>query len=134
MNWYLEPWKKYAQFSGRACRSEFWTFALINMLIGFVLWVPSIASLRRTGSPGLNPLFFLYFIFLLVALLPSIACTVRRLHDSGKSGWWYFIAFVPLVGGLILLVFLLLGGNPGANKYGPNPRATYERSASTGSL
>ena len=127
MNWYLEPWKKYAQFSGRACRSEFWTFALINMLICFVLLVPRIASLVRTGGHGPSPLFFLYCIFVLVGFLPTTACTVRRLHDSNRSGWWYFIAFVPFVGGLILLVFLLLDGNSGANDYGPNPRATYRQ-------
>lgn len=122
MNWYAEPWKKYAQFDGRARRTEYWTFTLINMLIGSLLFVLGIVS--SGGERGVfGPVMLLYWVFVLAALIPGLACAVRRLHDSEKSGWWILICLVPIVGGIILLVFLLLDGTSGANKYGVNPRA-----------
>jgi uncharacterized membrane protein YhaH (DUF805 family) len=121
MNWYLEVLKKYAVFSGRARRKEYWMFFLFNLIITFVLIL--IDSLMGTISPqsGLGLLSGLYS---LAVLIPSIAVTIRRLHDTGRSGWWILISLVPVLGGIVLLIFMVLDSEPGANQYGPNPKAT----------
>jgi uncharacterized membrane protein YhaH (DUF805 family) len=121
MNWYVEVLKKYAVFSGRARRKEYWMFFLFNLIITFVLIL--IDSLMGTISPqsGLGLLSGLYS---LAVLIPSIAVTIRRLHDTGRSGWWILIGLVPVIGGIVLLVFMVLDSEPGANQYGPNPKAT----------
>ncbi len=123
MNWYLVPWKKYADFSGRARRTEYWTFTLVNLLIGALLFAFGIVSVG--GEHGtIVGVMILYWVFALAALIPSLACAARRLHDTGKSGWWILIGLVPLIGGIVLIVLLLLEGNPGQNQFGPDPRAT----------
>jgi uncharacterized membrane protein YhaH (DUF805 family) len=121
MSWYVEVLKKYAVFEGRARRKEYWMFFLINLVITIVLIF--IDSLMGTISPqaGLGLLSGLYS---LAVLIPSIAVTVRRLHDTGRSGWWILIALVPFIGGIVLLVFMVLDSQPGENQYGPNPKAT----------
>ena len=100
--------EKYATFTGRARRSEFWWFSLATLLLGMVL--------------GLIGIKILSGIVNLALLIPSIAVGVRRLHDIGKSGWWYLLAFVPLVN-LYLLYLLIKDSQPGENEYGPNPKA-----------
>ncbi len=122
MNTYLEAFKKYATFTGRSRRKEYWTFALINLVISVLLSVigslPALAS-----SEGAVMLFaILQALFFLVVLIPSLAVTVRRLHDSGKSGWWILIWFIPFIGVIVGLVFMLLDSQPGDNQYGPNPK------------
>ncbi|MDR1818100.1 MAG: DUF805 domain-containing protein [Puniceicoccales bacterium] len=140
MKYYITCWEKYAVFSGRACREEFWTFSLLNIFIlyglGFVIgWCNSLVgnseetSLAGAVSDALGillglPLLVLYFGFLLAALLPMLAVQVRRLHDTGRSGWNYLWGFLPIIGGIILFVFNLLDSQPGPNKYGPNPKET----------
>jgi uncharacterized membrane protein YhaH (DUF805 family) len=121
MNCYLEVLKKYAVFSGRARRKEYWMFFLFNLIIYVVLAL--IDGLMGTFSPqaGLGVLSGLYS---LAVLIPSLAVTVRRLHDTGRSGWWILIALVPFIGGIVLLVFMVLDSQPGENQYGPNPKAT----------
>src|SRR5271157_1952447 len=121
MNWYLMVWKKYAQFSGRSRRNEFWMFTLINILIYVLLYG---AGLALVDSGIGKALLGLCAIYGLAILIPSLAVTVRRLHDTGRSGWWWFISLVPLVGGLILLIFCVLDSEPGTNQYGPNPKAS----------
>ena len=116
MNWYLTVLKKYAEFSGRARRTEYWMFVLINVLICLALM-----GLYFVTELGLFAV--LYSLYSLAILIPMLAVTVRRLHDTGRSGWWYFICFVPFVGGLILLVFTVLEGQSGPNEYGPDPKA-----------
>jgi uncharacterized membrane protein YhaH (DUF805 family) len=119
MNWYLMVLKKYAQFSGRSRRKEYWMFTLFHCLIAILLCVLSLL-LRDSGlSPVVSIVFGLY---LLAVLVPSLAVSVRRLHDTGKSGWWILIGLVPAVGGLILLIFVCLDSVPGPNEYGPNPK------------
>ena len=108
MNLYLEVLKKYAVFSGRARRSEYWSFQLFNFVIGFFLMIISLAI----NSP------VLIILFLLAVILPGIAVTIRRLHDTGKSGWWLFITFVPYIGGLILFIFMCTDSQKESNKYG----------------
>lgn len=113
MHWYLEALKKYAVFEGRARRREYWFFVLFNLIISFVLGF--IEGL--VGGPGV-----LGAIYALAVLIPGIAVAVRRLHDTGRSGWWLLIALVPIVGFIVLLVFMVQDGTPGPNQYGPNPK------------
>lgn len=113
MNWYIDVLKKYAVFSGRARRMEYWMFVLFNLIIAFVLGFVE----GMVGSPGI-----LSMIYSLAVLVPSIAVSMRRLHDIGRTGWWLLIAFVPLIGAVVLLVFMVLDSQPGSNQYGPNPK------------
>ena len=113
MNWYLGVLKKYADFSGRARRKEFWMFALINFIIAIILGVVD----SMIGMPVLG------LTYALGVLLPSIAVGARRFHDIGKSGWWLLIGLIPFIGVLVLIIFFVLDSNPGDNKYGPNPKA-----------
>ena len=113
MRWYIEALKKYAVFAGRARRKEYWIFLLFNIIISFVLFFLE----RLAGGPGL--LSGLYDLFILI---PSIAVTVRRLHDTNRTRWWFLIVLVPLIGAIVLLVFMLQDSQPDANQYGPNPK------------
>ncbi len=113
MNHYLTVLKKYATFTGRARRTEYWMFALLNIIIAVVLGVVDTVI----GSPGI-----LGGIYVLAVLLPSIAVGIRRLHDTGRSGWWLLIVFVPLVGAIVFLVFTVMDSHPGSNAYGPSPK------------
>jgi uncharacterized membrane protein YhaH (DUF805 family) len=104
---------KYADFKGRASRAEYWWFFL-SYIIAYIVVVV-------IGS-AVKSLYLVLIIALLLAyLLPTLAAAVRRLHDTGKSGWWYFIALIPLVGPILLIVFLATQGQPAPNQYGPPP-------------
>jgi uncharacterized membrane protein YhaH (DUF805 family) len=119
MDWYLEVLRKYATFTGRARRKEYWFFALFNLLIMLVLsFIDGMIGLYSMEA-GLG---VLSGIYTLAVLIPSLAVTVRRLHDIGRSGWWLLIAFIPLIGALILLIFTVLDSKPGSNQYGPDPK------------
>ncbi len=121
MNWYLGVLKKYVEFNGRARRKEYWMFVWFNILISIVLGAVDYATGMYQAEAGVGVLSGIYS---LAILLPSIAVAVRRLHDTSRSGWWLLIAFVPLIGGLVLLVFMVLDGTPGSNEHGPNPKET----------
>lgn len=108
---------KYATFQGRAQRSELWWFALFSFAGQVVLSFVDMAAFNG-GPEGVG---VFSAIFSLALLLPSISVGVRRLHDTDRSGWWVWIALVPLVGWIVLLVFYLLKGTNGANRYGPDP-------------
>lgn len=97
---------KYADFKGRALRSEYWWFWLFTVLVGLAL---SAVSEAVAG------------IFYLAVLLPSLAAAVRRLHDTGRTGWWLLIGFIPLVGAIVLIVFTTQEGSGIDNEYGPPP-------------
>ena len=113
MNWYLEVLKKYAVFSGRARRKEYLMFFLFNVIILFVLgFVEGFA-----GSPGI-----VSTLYSLGILIPGIAVSVRRLHDTNRSGWWLLIGLVPLIGAIVLLVFMLQDSKPDENQYESNPK------------
>jgi uncharacterized membrane protein YhaH (DUF805 family) len=115
MKWYLEVLRKYALFSGRSRRKEYWMFFLFNIIIsfimGFVLGI--IGGMLGIGTALSNPASVIYG---LAVLVPGIAVGVRRMHDSGRSGWWLLVPFVNLV-------FLCLDSDPGDNQFGPNPKA-----------
>ena len=112
MNWYLTVLKNYAGFSGRARRTEFWMFVLVSFLISIVLGI--IDAILDTKIPG--------YLYNLAVLIPSLAVGVRRLHDTGRSGLWLLIGLVPLVGGIVLIVFWATEGEAGSNAYGSNPK------------
>jgi uncharacterized membrane protein YhaH (DUF805 family) len=118
MHWYLEVLKKYAVFDGRARRQEYWMFVLISTLLPFLAMILAGALGMQMGN-GVQVLLVVYYA---VTLLPSIAVWVRRLHDTGRSGWWVWASFVPLIGAIALLVFSLQDGEHGTNRYGPNPK------------
>ena len=130
MSWYIKVLKKYAVFSGRARRKEFWYFELFNFIIYIVLSLPQILLPLLAPSLSLILLLFgfgvLSFLYSLAVLIPSIAVTVRRLHDTGRSGWWIFIGLIPLVGGIILLIYMVSDSQAGTNLYGPSPKLVDE--------
>ena len=130
MSWYVKVLKKYAVFSGRARRKEFWYFELFNFIIYIVLSLPQIILLLLAPSPSLLPLVLgfgvLSWIYSLAVLIPSIAVTVRRLHDTDRSGWWIFIGLIPLVGGIILLIYMVSDSQAETNQYGPSPKLVEE--------
>ena len=117
MNWYFQVLKKYAVFKGRAGRKEYWYFVLFNFIIGFVLGFIE-------GLVGITTVMYfpvLGLIYTLAILLPGLGVTVRRLHDTGRSGWWLFISFIPLIGPIILLIFTVDSSQEGPNQYGSPP-------------
>jgi len=165
MKWFIKCFKQYADFSGRARRKEFWWFTLINFIIGMILvigWIWPIfsasfeASVNGMDAPGVeeltltllkSPFLYIYIIYYLAILIPSIAVSVRRLHDIGKSGFWYFLpvggsvlsmfaslasqsntalylvlTLIALAISIVFLVWMFMDSNYGPNKYGLNPK------------
>ena len=119
MNWYLEVLKKYAVFSGRARRKEYWFFFLFNFIISIVLAVIDGVTGSFSPEAGMG---LLGGIYTLAVLIPGIAVSVRRLHDTDRSGWWLLIGAVPLIGAIVLLVFMVQDSKSGQNQYGANPK------------
>lgn len=103
-NWYLHVWKNYGDFEGRASRREYWNFVLFNTLISTVLGLVSAGTLAA--------------LYVLAVIIPSSAVLVRRLHDVGKSGWYFWIVLIPAVGAIVLLVWLCLDSSANGSKYG----------------
>ena len=109
---YVEVLQKYAVFDGRAKRSEYWLFTLIQIIIFTVLYALFLAA---------GQLFLVvYWLYALATLIPSLAVTVRRLHDTGRSGWWILIGLVPLVGLIVLIIFMVME-SADDNEHGPRP-------------
>ncbi|MBX7457880.1 DUF805 domain-containing protein [Qipengyuania sp. 1NDH17] len=123
MEYMIMPLKRYFDFSGRSRRMEYWMFFLFTMIVFGVLGTVMIAGLGAdetglfSGAAGL-----LFMIVAAALFIPSLAVQVRRFHDQDKSGWMVLLAFVPFVGGLIVLIFMLLEGTHGPNSYGPDPK------------
>lgn len=111
MEYFLSALKKYADFSGRARRKEYWMFILFYFIIYITLAI--VDSLIGT--------MFLALIFVLAMLVPSISIAARRLHDTGRTGWWQLIGLIPLIGAIVLIVFLVQDSHE-ENQYGPNPK------------
>lgn len=117
--------QNYSNFNGRARRSEFWYFQLMNFLIVIGLYILMGVAIATTQSAIVGGIFGgLVVIFFLASFIPSLAVMVRRLHDIGKSGWWYFIGLVPLIGGIWLLVLFCTDSQAGDNEYGANPKTS----------
>ncbi len=123
MHWFLDPiTKHYADFSGRASRKQYWMFVLGHALFIFgsvFLGTAIVSDANDFGFMVWAGLFMLTWLGLF--LIPSLSIQVRRLHDIGLSGWWYFLSFIPYVGGLILLIMSCIPSEQKTNKYGPNP-------------
>jgi len=113
MNWYIDVLKKYAVFDGRARRKECWMFFLFNFVIAIVLGLVEDLS----GSSSIVSI-----LYSLAVLIPGIAVSVRRLHDTERSGWWLLIALIPIVGVIVLIIFMVQDSKAGENKYGLNPK------------
>lgn len=134
MEWMLMPYRRYFDFSGRSRRKEYWMFTLLAVIVAVVLCAlmfsggfPAQEFDAETGvaaTPGV--MFWIgatgLGIFWLATIIPSIAVQVRRFHDQDRSGWMVLLAFIPYVGGIIVLVFMCLEGTRGPNRYGPDPK------------
>lgn len=121
MEWYMMVWRKYAQFGGRSRRKEYWMFTLVNIIALTVLYGAAMVATLNGSSGSALMLFLLCGAYGLAAIIPGLSVSVRRLHDTNKSGWWLLLCLVPL-GGLIVLIFQCLDSDPGNNQYGPNPK------------
>lgn len=126
MEWMTLPLRRYADFSGRSRRKEFWMFLLGYMLLGMAITIIFAAFGAFSGAqwtPAGQGIFFLVIAVLGLGLfIPSLAVYVRRFHDQDRSGWWVLLAFVPYLGGLILIVFMCIEGTRGPNRFGPDPK------------
>lgn len=118
MNWYLTALKKYAVFSGRSRRKEYWMFCLFSFIFAIAAMALD-AVLGTTVGMGYG---VIYAVYALAVLIPSIAVSVRRLHDVGKSGWFILIGFIPIIGAIWLIILVCSDSEPGVTKYGPNPK------------
>jgi uncharacterized membrane protein YhaH (DUF805 family) len=115
MNWYMTVLQRYADFSGRAMRIEYWMFFLFNFLIAFAIgFVFGLAGLPDVAN-------VLGLIYSLAVLIPGIAVGVRRLHDTNRSGWWLLIGLIPIIGAVVLIIFFVQDSGAD-NQYGPNPK------------
>jgi len=120
MEWALLPLKRYAEFSGRSRRKEYWLFVLLLIPIYIAAMAIDFVIGLNTVVVGLYGPF--YLLTALALLVPSIAVGVRRLHDIDKSGWWLLITLIPLIGAIVLLVFACTAGTAGPNRFGPDPK------------
>jgi uncharacterized membrane protein YhaH (DUF805 family) len=116
MHWYTDVIKKYAVFNGRAARPEFWWFVLANLIVALVInVVVGVIAGRGTGQVVSD-------LYSLAVFLPSLGVSIRRLHDTNRTGWWYLLIFIPVIGWIVLIVFWAMAGDPGPNNHGPNPQ------------
>ncbi len=122
MDWYFKVLSQYADFEGRARRKEYWMFTLFHMIAIMLLY--GIIGIGFGSESSMLSVIgsVLVAIYVLGTLIPSLAVMVRRLHDIGKSGWYYFISFIPIVGSILLIVWFCTDSQPGDNQYGPNPK------------
>ncbi len=112
MSWYIQVLKKYVVFGGRARRREYWYFMLFNIIFSGVLSL----------IDNMLGIYVLSGLYSLAVLLPEIGVGVRRLHDTGRSGWWLLIGLIPLIGAIILIIYFVSDSQEGTNQYGPSPK------------
>ena len=126
MNYYFKVLKNYAKFSGRARRSEYWFFALFNMIFALIAMVLDnfLGTTLSMGDGVSLPYGYMYLLYVLAVFIPGLAVTVRRLHDIGKSGWMFLIVLIPIIGPIWLLVLFCTDSQQGSNKWGENPKQT----------
>ncbi|MDR2914683.1 MAG: DUF805 domain-containing protein, partial [Tannerella sp.] len=121
MKWYLKVLRQYADFEGRACREEYWMFVLFNVIFSFA--ASFIGVILFIAAEKTN-LLLLPYLYLFAVLIPGLAVSVRRLHDTGRSAWYLLINMIPIVGGIWLFVLMLSDSQPEKNRYGENPKTT----------
>lgn len=123
MEWYLKVLRQYADFKGRARRKEFWMFYLFNLLVIISMMLLSVLVSATIGVDLLHTIILVLLgLYYLAILVPTLAVTVRRLHDINNSGWMYFVSFIPIIGGIWLLILLCKEGTNGYNDYGDDPK------------
>jgi uncharacterized membrane protein YhaH (DUF805 family) len=120
VNWYLEALKKYAVFHGRARRKEFWFFQLFFTLGSIALNVFDVFAGSYSEDYGYG---LFGGLFSLAMLLPALAVSVRRLHDTDRTGWWVLLGLIPIIGIIVLIVFYVQNGTQGSNRFGEDPKA-----------
>lgn len=120
MDWYVAVLRKYAVFEGRARRKEYWMFCLFNLIASCAFATIDVVTGGFNRQYGLGLFSALYS---LAVIVPSIAVSVRRLHDTDRSGWWLLVGLVPCLGAIVLIVFFVQGGTPGQNRFGADPKA-----------
>ena len=121
MNWFLVAVKqKYADFTGRATRSEYWYFVLFYLILSAGLMIVDALLGWFNSELGIGVLSGIYTLALMI---PSLSVTVRRLHDTGRSAWWLLVGLIPIVGGIVLLVFFVQDSQDAVNRFGTNPKA-----------
>jgi uncharacterized membrane protein YhaH (DUF805 family) len=119
VNWYLKVLKNYVGFEGRSTRTEYWMFVLFNFIFSAVI---TLLAALLVNYLELTLFVFLPYLYSIAVLLPSLAVSVRRLHDIGKSGWWILISLIPFIGSIILIVFYCQDSQTSENQYGTNPK------------
>jgi uncharacterized membrane protein YhaH (DUF805 family) len=126
MSLMFQPFKKYADFQGRARRSEYWLFSLFCFIVGVVIGILRVATggMEALESGRMDALGIVNLLFSLAVLVPSLAVGFRRLHDTDRSAWWILIGLIPLLGWIVLIVFYLLPGTTGPNRFGPDPKGS----------
>ena len=141
MDLMFQPLRKYADFTGRARRMELWLFwlLLIGIQIVFSILIGMVAGPTAAVADPTDPfavlngpakaLYGVFFLMMLALLIPSLAVSIRRLHDTNRTGWWLLLGLIPFLGALVLLIFYLLDGTPGPNKYGPDPKGRVSAAA-----
>ena len=141
MDLMFQPLRKYADFTGRARRMELWLFwlLLIGIQIVFSILIGLVAGPTAGVADPTDPfavlngpakaLYGVFFLMMLALLIPSLAVSIRRLHDTNRTGWWLLLGLIPFLGALVLLIFYLLDGTPGPNKYGPDPKGRVSAAA-----
>ncbi len=120
MEWMLMPLKRYADFSGRSQRKEYWMYQLLLFIVFGVLGI--LGGVTGSGGQPSSVMLMLMGAVGLGILIPSLAVTVRRFHDQDKSGWFVLLGLIPYIGGLIVLVFMFLEGTRGPNRFGSDPK------------
>lgn len=129
MKWYLKALRQYADFSGRARRTEYWMFVLFNFIFSIVargldyMLGFGLSLSDEYGDTVQIPYGYIFIAYTLAMLIPGLAVAVRRLHDVGKSGWMLLVGLIPLIGGIWLLVLYCTDSQDGSNKWGDNPKS-----------
>lgn len=114
---YKEMWNRWSDFSGRSGVGKYWWAALVNAIIVFLIYILAFIFAAISETLGLIVM-LVVLVYALALIVPGLAMAIRRLHDTDRSGWWILINFVPIVGPIILIVFLASASTEGPNQYG----------------
>ncbi len=122
MQWYFRAFRRYATFSGRAYRQEFWLFLLWSLVVSLLLSIIDRKAGWMVVQEEQIEMGWLQLVYAVATLVPTLALSARRLHDIGRSGWWQLIGAIPFVGLIVMIIWFATPGTPGPNRYGPDPR------------
>lgn len=123
MNYYFSAWKNSFNFKTRSRRKDFWMFIVVDIVISLMLGMSMVTAYNNNGAGPLSSILsLLYLGYFIVSILPQLALMVRRFHDVGRSGWYYFMILIPIFGKAFIIYNTIIDGKPGENMYGPNPK------------